>query len=991
MRVSVNTRKGVWQKIAPVFLAALWCAAWTGPPAAAAADDPKALDQAFGKLAAYKFGQSRLPLTTVGNAVRESLKDAKARKPLERRLAALLGAGATPDCKRFVCRQLQIIGSADSVPALARLLDDETLSHMARYALERMQDASAGEALRKAMDRLSGKLLIGVVNSVGQRRDPAAADKLIELMGGKDEAVAAAAAAALGNLGGPKAANALAAARDKASPRLRAVLTDASLRCADRLVGQGRPAEAVAIYRPLHAAGEPTQVRVAALRGLVAAGDDKAPELLVRLLGSKDPALRAAAAGCIRLAPGEAASKTFAAALPKLTAAGQVMLLDALAERGEAGLEEAVLAATRHADEAVRDAAARALGSLGDASAVAALAKLAVGGGKTGDAARGSLARLRGKDVDRTMLALLVKADAPLRRVLLASLGARRSARAIPAMLAAAGDADESVRLAGVAALGEAAGAGQLPDLVALVVKAPSDAERQAAEKAVLSACGRAADKDRCAAAVLSETNNARGPARAALFRLAGRIGGRRALKALLATTNDADAEVADAAVRALSAWPDPSPADELLRIARTSKRPNRQILALRGYVRMARMGRRQTDSLLKMYADALALAHRPEEKKLVLGGLAGLGDPRALKMVAPMLAEKSVAREAAAAADRLLRHAGRGDKKAWAQALDMVIEKTADKKLRQRAEQMLGTLRPKSGAKKASDAPPAMPPLGALAGSAFAAPAAGREEVPQRDPARAAAAEKLGWRLGVQAYSFRQFTFYEAVEKTASLGLKYIEMYPGQRIGKANKGRIGHAMGAATRAEIKKTLAAAGVKVVCYGVIGMGRNEAEHRKVFDFARKMGIETINTETHPTELLDRLCNEYRINLALHNHPRTWPPDKVLAACKGRSKRIGACADTGHWMRAGLKPLECLRKLKGRIISLHFKDLNKTGGGHDVPWGTGAGNVKAMLTELHRQGFRGVFSIEYEHNWSNSVPDMARCVAYFDRVAAELAAK
>ena len=105
-------------------------------------------------------------------------------------------------------------------------------------------------------------------------------------------------------------------------------------------------------------------------------------------------------------------------------------------------------------------------------------------------------------------------------------------------------------------------------------------------------------------------------------------------------------------------------------------------------------------------------------------------------------------------------------------------------------------------------------------------------------------------------------------------------------------------------------------------------------------------------------------------------------------KGCSERVGACADTGHWNRSGLVPVECLRKLEGRIVSLHFKDLNQKGGGHDVPWGTGVCDVRAMLTELRRQKFKGVFSIEYEHNWQNSLPEIKQCVEFFNQVAAEI---
>jgi sugar phosphate isomerase/epimerase len=256
--------------------------------------------------------------------------------------------------------------------------------------------------------------------------------------------------------------------------------------------------------------------------------------------------------------------------------------------------------------------------------------------------------------------------------------------------------------------------------------------------------------------------------------------------------------------------------------------------------------------------------------------------------------------------------------------------------------------------------------------------------------------AEKLGWRLGCQAYSFNRYTFYEAIDKTASLGLHYIEAYPGQKLSedKPDAG-TNESLTPETRREIKAKLADSGVQLVNYGVCGLPKELDACRKTFEFAKDMGIETIVSEPAPDafDTIEKLCDEYQINVALHNHPkpsRYWNPDTVLELCQGRSKRIGACADTGHWMRSELDPVEQIKKLEGRIISFHFKDLNKFGAGaHDVPWGTGAGNVKAILAEIHRQGIKAVFSIEYEHNWTSSLPEIAQGVAYFDKVAAELA--
>jgi sugar phosphate isomerase/epimerase len=251
--------------------------------------------------------------------------------------------------------------------------------------------------------------------------------------------------------------------------------------------------------------------------------------------------------------------------------------------------------------------------------------------------------------------------------------------------------------------------------------------------------------------------------------------------------------------------------------------------------------------------------------------------------------------------------------------------------------------------------------------------------------------AEKLGWRLGCQAYSFNRFTFSDAIDKTASLGLHYIEAYPGQRISDKLAGNVGPGMSAELRKEVLKKLADSGVKMVNFGVGGCDRQH------FEFAKEMGIETLVSEPgeNAFDLIDKLCSEFGVNLAIHNHPKPshyWNPETVLKVCQGRGKRIGACADTGHWMRSGLNPVECLKKLEGRIISFHFKDLNQMGGGaHDVPWGTGAGNAKEMLAEIHRQGIKAVFSIEYEHNWDKSLPEIAKCVEFFDKTAAELAVK
>jgi sugar phosphate isomerase/epimerase len=254
--------------------------------------------------------------------------------------------------------------------------------------------------------------------------------------------------------------------------------------------------------------------------------------------------------------------------------------------------------------------------------------------------------------------------------------------------------------------------------------------------------------------------------------------------------------------------------------------------------------------------------------------------------------------------------------------------------------------------------------------------------------------AEKLGWRLGCQAWTFhvdennQPVTFYEAMDKTAELGLHFIEAFPGQAISKNGGERLTEKTSADTRKEIKKRLADKGLKLVNFGVGG------HSRELFDFAKDMGIETLVSEPafDAFDEINKMVEEYQINLALHDHPkpsRYWNPDTVLKVCEGRSKRIGACADTGHWMRSDIKPIDAVKKLEGRIISFHFKDLNEFGkGAHDVAWGTGRADIKGILAEVKSQGIKPVFSIEFEYHYGKSMPELAECVAYFDQVAKEL---
>jgi len=247
------------------------------------------------------------------------------------------------------------------------------------------------------------------------------------------------------------------------------------------------------------------------------------------------------------------------------------------------------------------------------------------------------------------------------------------------------------------------------------------------------------------------------------------------------------------------------------------------------------------------------------------------------------------------------------------------------------------------------------------------------------------------GFAIGCQAYTFNKFTAFEAIEKTAAAGGKVIEFYPGQKLSvEEPELKVHHDATPETLAKIKAKLAEHGLIAVAYGVVGLSKEEAESRKVFEFAKTMGIKVINTESiDAIDTFEKLVKEYDIKVGFHDHPKRekdpnyklWDPNFILSLVKDRDPRIGACADTGHWMRSGLVPVDCLRILKGHVVSSHLKDLSEASlVGHDMPYGTGLSDVNGILKEFQAQGFDGPISIEYEYDWFESLPQVTKCIDY-----------
>jgi sugar phosphate isomerase/epimerase len=253
---------------------------------------------------------------------------------------------------------------------------------------------------------------------------------------------------------------------------------------------------------------------------------------------------------------------------------------------------------------------------------------------------------------------------------------------------------------------------------------------------------------------------------------------------------------------------------------------------------------------------------------------------------------------------------------------------------------------------------------------------------------------EKLGWRICCQLYTFRDRSFYEALEVLANMGVCRVEPAFFLPLSKERQDlKTSEGLPPDQRREMKQRMNDLGISMPNY-YAPIEADKSAYPKIFDFAKEMGVETLVGEP-PTEMfetLDGLCQEYKINLAIHNHPegsgsRYWNPDTLIKACDGRSPRIGACPDTGHWVRSGLNTRDSLRKYQKRIITVHLKDAAESGkrDSRDVPLGTGQANCSAILKQLYDWKWRGVMTVEYEHQSPQLVPEVAQCVSFVENFA------
>jgi HEAT repeat protein len=658
---------------------------------AAEAESLARLERALQAVVAFEYGNDAAPLNQVEQIVVAAVKNPAERAAIEERLLhILLDSPATRDAKEFVCRQLFLIGTARSVSALESMLTDESLAHIARYTLGRIDAPEASAALRRALNNTSGKLQIGILSTLAQPRHRAALPDILKLLDSSDPDLKEAAVAAVGSIGGTSAVKALETLRAKAPEELQPAIRDALLASADLFLAEGQAGAAASIFKKFHALGQPKHIRIAALRGLVEAGGSDAAPILIEAIKDSDAELAASAIQFARDLKGAQLSQQLGQLIPSLDPEAQALLVRALGDRGDAGAASTIIAAVTSEHEPVRVAALESLGRVGQVSAVETLARIAATtSGNEQRAARASLIELSGAEIIPAMIRLLSSGESKIRIELIRTLAIRRANAALSELFKLARDEDATVRRESIEALGSLAAETDAPALVALVISPKEARDRASLEEAMASLFRRVGDANKRAAIVLSALASAPVEAKPSLIRLLGLAATPGALNAVRTALQDDDSSIRDAARRTLIEWPDAAPAEDLLKMAQNAPERSHKVLALRGYVRMAGL----TENPTAMYVRAMDLAERPEDKKLVLAGLGTAQSFEALQLAEIYLEDEALQAEAGLAIAQIAGRVRQSHPAETRAALRKTVAILKEGRIRQQAQDVLNEL----------------------------------------------------------------------------------------------------------------------------------------------------------------------------------------------------------------------------------------------------------------------------------------------------------
>ncbi|MFB3904656.1 MAG: HEAT repeat domain-containing protein [Acidobacteriota bacterium] len=649
----------------------------------------------------YDFGKDSQALVALEQRIVTESKSEPSRISIAQKLGTeLRRPDTTKGFKQFICRQLALTGTAAEVPFLAELLADPDLSDMARYALARIDDPRSDVVLRAALPGARGKILLGIIDTIGNRRDADASDQLVQMLSSPEPAVQAAVVTALGRVASSAAAEALRRRAETLPAPLPDGLADACLVAAERLSATPlREAHTLALSEQLLRAvfrkTTTPHFKAAALKGLLARGEKEDLSLLVETLKRGHADLQRAVAATVVPELGNLPQIDAVCGLfPQLPPDVQIIVLGAFAGYGSdaANAVATVREAVNSRDPGVRVAAIWALASLGDSSDLDKLISLALKGiPEDQRQAQKTLVLMSHPGVNARLAQLLAAGDEKSQTVLVEILGERQAREASSQLIDLARTRTGALARESIKALGLVGGPDELTPAVQIMLSSQAELQEEAVQ-AVVALARRAESESECSAMLAQKYEEAgvTPGARLAIVRVLGRLGAAPGLPVILAALKEPDPELSREAVTAASNWPDARPASDLLRIARESSDATQKVLALRGYLELVERDHDLSpDAKVRLYEASMALAPGDGEKQRVFSKLGQVASFSALNL-AVKLAGNPPGEEAVAAAVSVAEKVYAENTGLARLIVERMMESTRNEKLAERCRNVL-------------------------------------------------------------------------------------------------------------------------------------------------------------------------------------------------------------------------------------------------------------------------------------------------------------
>lgn len=648
---------------------------------------------------AYEFGQSRQILTEIENLIQSVYGKPEELKKAENALLAALESDSSLALKDFICRQLSVIGTEQSVPALARMLGDSQTAALAQYALARIPSEAADKALIEHLSTGDRSSRIGLLSTLGIRKSPGSVSAVAALLTDRDLEIAEAAVSALGQIGTAEAARAIQDQAGRIAEPLRPRLDDALLACGENLARQADTTKAAEIFKSLYSPKHSVQVRSAALNGLVwAAGAGQSDAILLEALSDTDPQIQTTA---IRLACQMSNEKVLAQAqaeMPRFSPILQIRFLTALGEYKAPHAKDAALASLHNETAEVRLAALETLAEVGDRSCVLPLASAAAKATDRGlrEAAREALSRLPDPQADRVIAEAIEKTDFADKKEtgtaveIIRAAGQRNIQQAMPGVLKAASAENRAVKKEALLTLQIIAEPSDLAQLVGLLEKPDTDVNKMLVAVAMKEkqAGGRARD----ILLFLQRTQN--DGSKAAAYQTLGLIGDPESLEVLRKGLKDGNPSLREAAFRGLAEWPSAEVVEDMKRFVKEGENETTRVIAFRSYVRMVRQSDLMTDSKVSALAEAMKIAPRESEKKAVLAALGEQASEQALSLTVKSMESESLKAEAQAAILGICEKLVKKRPEMCRTALIQLLESSPNETIEGRAKEILKSMK---------------------------------------------------------------------------------------------------------------------------------------------------------------------------------------------------------------------------------------------------------------------------------------------------------